>query len=64
MDFFFEGQEIGPTLIRRIFSPFSAMEVRGLNYSAILPSKNIGFTPAIVTTGRDFNTIRPAYGLL
>jgi hypothetical protein len=34
---FFEGQDIEPTLIRRIFSPFSAMEIRGLNHSAILP---------------------------
>ena len=51
-------QDFDPTLIRRIFSPFSAMKTRGLNHSV-----KIWSMPAIVTTGRDFSTIRPAYGL-
>ena len=38
---FLEGQDFDPTLIRRIFSPFSAMKYRGLNHSAILTSKNV-----------------------
>ena len=32
---FLEGQDFDPTLIRRIFSPFSVMKTRGLNHSAI-----------------------------
>ena len=58
-------QDFDPTLIRRIFSPVSAMKYRGLNHSAILPSENlIWLTPAIVTTGHVvFITNRPAYGL-
>ena len=39
---FLEGQDFDPTLIRRIYSPFSAMKNRGLNLSAILPS-NLNF---------------------
>ena len=35
---FLEGQDFDPTLIRRIFSLFSAMKTRGLNHSAILSS--------------------------
>ena len=35
---YFEGQDFDPTLIRRMFSSFLAMETRGLNHSAILPS--------------------------
>ena len=35
----------------------------GLNHLAILHPKKYRDTPAIVTTGRDFSTNRPAYGL-
>ena len=59
MDFLAAGFE--PPHIRRIFSPFSS-KARSLNHSAILLPK-IWLTPAIVTTGRDFSTNRPAYGL-
>ena len=42
---FLEGQDFDPTLIWRIFSPFSAMKYRGLNHSAILPpAKNLAYT--------------------
>ena len=44
------------------FSPFSS-KARSLNHSAIQLPLKIWLTPAIVTTGRDFSTNRPAYGL-
>ena len=59
---FLEGQDFDPTLIRRIFSPFSAMKYRGLNHSATLPLK-MWSMPAIVMTGRNISTLRPAHGL-
>ena len=59
---FLEGKDFDPTLIRRIFSPFSTMKTRCPYHTAILPSK-YRLTPAIVTTGRVFITSRPAYGL-
>ena len=50
-----------PPRIRRIFCPFSS-KARSLSHSSILLPK-IWSMPAIVTTGRDFSTNRPAYGL-
>ena len=58
---FLEGQDFDPTLIRRIFSQISAKKTRDLNHSAILASK-ILLALAMVTTGRDLSTDRPAYG--
>ena len=39
------------------------MKTRGLNHSAILLPLKMWSMPAIVTTGRNFSTIRPAYEL-
>jgi hypothetical protein len=44
---FLEGQDFDPTLIRRVFSLFSAMKSRGLNHSAILPSLHGLFQPQL-----------------
>ena len=60
VDFF--GSGIRARHIRRIFSPFSS-KARSLNHSAILLHYKMWSMPAIVTTGRNFSTIRPAYGL-
>ena len=51
------------TWFRTHESPWLSHREAGLNHSAILSPK-IWLTPAIVTTGRDLSTIRPAYGLL
>ena len=49
---------IDPTQLNREY----LTEFAGHNHSAILPPK-YPLALAIVTTGRDFNTIRLAYGL-
>jgi hypothetical protein len=64
---FYEGQFFEPTLIRRIFSPFSRMKTRSLSRSAILPSKNFAYAchcnddtpsaqPMYFIEGQDFDT--------
>ena len=53
----------GPGSITRNLS-VSTSQSPGLNHSAILTLLKYMLTPAILPTGRDFNTIRLAYGLL
>ena len=58
----FGGQDLQPGFDPTSHHGHLTVEEAGLNHSAILPSK-IWLMPAIVTTGRDFSTNRPAYGL-